>query len=283
MSTELISRIQDLVREHYVFADVAERIATAVAGCDLAADPAAAAAALTTALQSVNGDRHLRVRHFPDGVPPEQDEAEVRAYWTTHVRQQGGGIVEARRLDDNVGLLVLGPVIPPAEMAAVHVQAAFTLLTGTRRLVLDLRGCLGGVPETVALICSYCCAGSEPVHLQDMVGRDGSVRQSWTITSVTPKVDGDVPLYVLVGPATFSGGEELAYDLQALGRATLVGEATGGGAHPREAFDLTATLQLHIPVARPVNPVTGTNWEATGVQPDVPCPADKALEVALAA
>jgi len=80
---------------------------------------------------------------------------------------------------------------------------------------------------------------------------------------------------------TFSGGEELAYDLQALGRGRVVGEVSGGGAHPRRAFDLSDTLQVHVPVARSVNAVTGTNWEGVGVQPDVPCPADKALDVAL--
>ena len=282
MTTELTPRIQRLVREHYVFPDVGEGIATALAEVRYDdGDPESTATTLTSALQSVNGDRHLRVRHYPDGVPQEQDEAQVRAYWTDHVRRHGGGIGEVSRLDGNIGLVVIGPVIPPAELSATTVEAAFTLLQGVRRLVIDLRGCVGGVPETVALICSY-LTGNEPVHLQDLVSRDGTTRQSWTVTSVAPKVDPEVPVHVLTSSATFSGGEELAYDLQALGRATLVGETTGGGAHPREAFDLDRTLQLHVSVARSVNAVTGTNWEGVGVEPDIPCAAPKALEVALA-
>lgn len=220
--------------------------------------------------------------HYSDGVPPEDDEADLAAYWAEQVRPHGGGVSEARRLEGNVGLLTIGPVIPPAEYAAVHVASAFTLLQGVDRLVLDLRGCVGGVPETVALIVSY-FAGPEPIHLQDLVARDGTLTQSWTITSVSPKMRPDVPVQVLTSARTFSGGEELAYDLQALGLARVVGETTGGGAHPRVAFDLSSHLQLHVPTARSVNAVTGSNWESTGVIPDVACPAEKALDVALAA
>ena len=36
-------------------------------------------------------------------------------------------------------------------------------------------------------------------------------------------------------------------------------------------------------VARSVNPVSGTNWEGTGVRPDVAVEADRAYDVALAA
>lgn len=88
---------------------------------------------------------------------------------------------------------------------------------------------------------------------------------------------------IVTSARTFSGGEELAYDLQALDRATVIGETTGGGAHPREAFDLTEHLQLHVPMARSVNAVTGTNWEGTGVVPDVACSADDALSRAVGA
>ncbi|WP_232837568.1 S41 family peptidase [Streptomyces atratus] len=85
-------------------------------------------------------------------------------------------------------------------------------------------------------------------------------------------------LYVLTGARTFSGAEELTYDLQQLGRAVVVGEPTGGGAHPREGWTVHPHLEATIPVGRPVNPVSGTNWEGTGVQPDVLCLAADALD-----
>ncbi|PJI93540.1 S41 family peptidase [Luteimicrobium subarcticum] len=277
----LISRIQDLVRDHYVFPDVARQICAALDGVRLAgADDAGTAVTLTAALQSVNGDRHLRVRHYPDGVPPADDDASTRAWLVEQARTHGPGITQVRRLDGNIGLIDVGPVVLLPEDVGPAAAAAFTLLRGVTRMVLDLRECVGGVPESVALIVSH-LTGDEPVHLQDLVTRDGTVTPTWTTPSVAPRLPLDVPVDVLTSARTFSGGEELAYDLQALGRARVVGETTGGGAHPRDAFDLGLHLQLHVPTARSVNAVTGTNWEGTGVVPDLPCPADDALEVAL--
>lgn len=48
-----------------------------------------------------------------------------------------------------------------------------------------------------------------------------------------------------------------------------------------EAFRLTDVLELHLPTARSVNPVTGTNWEQVGVRPDIACRAEDAMETAL--
>lgn len=87
-------------------------------------------------------------------------------------------------------------------------------------------------------------------------------------------------MYVLISAFTFSGGEEFCYNLKALGRATLVGETTRGGAHPTDQFPITPTLEITVPVARSINPITGTNWEGTGVEPDVAVPADQAMDVA---
>lgn len=277
----LITQIQELVRTHYVLPDVAARIADSLGELTIGGlDEPRLAATVTTALQSTNGDLHLRVRHYPDGVPPEKDEQAVRAHFAALARKDGPTITDVRRLRSNVGLLRIGPLILPPEYTGPAAAAAFTLLQGVERLVLDLRDCVGGVPESVALLVSH-LLDDDPMHLQDLVHRDGTVRQSSTSPSVTPKMS-DVSVAVLTSKRTFSGGEELAYDLQAIGRAVVVGETTGGGAHPRVAFGLTPHLQLHVPTARSVHVVTGTNWEGIGVVPDHTCPAEQALEVALA-
>jgi C-terminal processing protease CtpA/Prc len=85
---------------------------------------------------------------------------------------------------------------------------------------------------------------------------------------------------VLTSAVTFSGGEEFAYNLKAQDRATLIGQTTGGGAHPIEIVPLTPPLDIFVPVARSINPVTATNWEAAGVEPDVEVPAEDAFTVA---
>ena len=87
-------------------------------------------------------------------------------------------------------------------------------------------------------------------------------------------------MFVLVSTTTFSGGEALADDLQALGRVTVVGEVTRGGAHPSTVVSLGDNVELRLPVARTVNPITGTDWEGVGVQPDVTVAAEVALDTA---
>lgn len=107
-------------------------------------------------------------------------------------------------------------------------------------------------------------------------------RESWSQAYVPgPRFGGTKPLYVLTSASTFSGAEELAYDVQQHGRATIVGERTRGGAHPCVAHAAHPHLDVTVPVARPTHPVTGTNWEGTGVTPDVPVPAADALDAAL--
>ncbi len=60
----------------------------------------------------------------------------------------------------------------------------------------------------------------------------------------------------------------------------MIGETTGGGAHPTRRLRISATLGVSVPFARSVNPVTGTNWQGTGVVPDIAVPAAEAYDVA---
>jgi C-terminal processing protease CtpA/Prc len=134
----------------------------------------------------------------------------------------------------------------------------------------------------VAFVCSYLF--DEPVHLIDIYQRDGDrTVQSWTQPYVPgERYGGTKPVYVLTSGKTFSGGEELAFDLQSHGRATVVGERTGGGAHPRIGVRLHPHLELTVPTGRAMHPATGENWEGVGVTPDVEVPATDALAAALA-
>jgi C-terminal processing protease CtpA/Prc len=89
------------------------------------------------------------------------------------------------------------------------------------------------------------------------------------------------PVYVLTSHKTFSAAEAVAYDLQALKRAVIVGETTGGGANPFEYRRVHPHFAVDLPESRSVNPITGTNWQGTGVKPDVEVPAEQALDKAL--
>ena len=148
--------------------------------------------------------------------------------------------------------------------------------------MLDVRECLGGDPEMVSFACTY-VFGVEAVHLNDIVERAGTeTRQFWTLPYVPGTRFGqDKPVYVVTSARTFSGGEELTYDLQQLGRAVVSARRPRGGAHPRRGFRVSAHLEATVPVARALNPHSGRNWEGTGVTPDVVSPADEALDVAV--
>src|SRR3712207_5270924 len=158
-----------------------------------------------------------------------------------------------------------------------------TKLHDTGALIFDITNNTGGDPEMVALLCSY-LFGPEPVHLNDIHWRSGDnfeVEEFWTHPEVADKRYGeDKPVYVLTSDRTFSGAEAFAYDLQALKRATIVGETTRGGANPARPFELAAEFTVSIPTGAAVNPITKTNWEGTGVKPDIAVPEEKALETA---
>jgi C-terminal processing protease CtpA/Prc len=190
-------------------------------------------------------------------------------------------MARVERLPGNVGLLEIKPLLFDPAHGGAQVSAAMSLLSATDALLIDLRGCRGGSPDMVTFLCSHLFDG-EPVHLNDLVDpADDTRRQFWTTPYLPgPRFGGSKPIWVLTSPASFSAAEEVAYDLQQLGRATVVGERTRGGAHPRDGFKLHPHLEATVPVKRAENPVSRTNWEGVGVQPDVEVPAADAFDEA---
>jgi hypothetical protein len=65
---------------------------------------------------------------------------------------------------------------------------------------------------------------------------------------------------VLTSKRTFSGAEEFTYNLKNLKRATIIGETTGGGAHPA-GFPHQRAFRMFIPTGRAISPITKTNWK----------------------
>ena len=196
-------------------------------------------------------------------------------------RMDNFGIRRVERLDGNVGYLDVRRVPVPAN-AGPAITAAMELVAGTFALIIDLRHNGGGAPEGVVYWCSYLFE-EHPTHLNDIFNAEtGETRQFWALPYVPGTRYVDRPVYVLTSSDTFSGGEDFAYTLQALGRAEVIGETTGGGAHPTRPFPISAAVHIGIPFARSINPVTGTNWQGTGVVPDVAVPEDRAYDVAYA-
>jgi hypothetical protein len=310
---EIVTTALALLRANYVFPELADRAATAVEA-RLAAgeyddlDEITLTELVTSHLREVCDDKHLALRlgggpgpgrgrpggpgpggpgpgrrgghpwADPDG--PEDHEKRLQA-----MRQMGRldnfGIHRVERLDGNVGYLDVRRVPVPVN-AGPAISAAMELVAGTYALIIDLRRNGGGSPEGVVYWCSH-LFDERPTHLNDIFHADtGETHQFWTLPYVPGPRYLDRPVYVLTSSRTFSGGEDFAYTLQALGRAQVIGETTGGGAHPTRPFPISAAVHIAIPFARSINPVTGTNWQGTGVVPDVPVPQEQAYDVAYA-
>jgi peptidase S41-like protein len=329
---EIVTTALTLLRANYVFPELAEQAAVAVEARletgeydDL--DEITLTELLTTHLQEVCDDKHLRVRLGGGPMPPgsgpgrggpggpgpgpggpgpgggpgggpgsgrgprrrhdgpngdEPRDHEIRRLTMRKMgRMDNFGIRRVERLDGNVGYLDVRRVPIPAN-AGPAITAAMELVAGTYALIIDLRHNGGGAPEGVVYWCSYLLE-EHPTHLNDIFHADtGETRQFWALPYVPGTRYVDKPVYVLTSSHTFSGGEDFAYTLQALGRAEVIGETTGGGAHPTRPFPISPAVHIGIPFARSINPVTGTNWQGTGVVPDVAVPEEQAYDTAYA-
>lgn len=189
------------------------------------------------------------------------------------------GIAQVEILAGNVGYLDLRE-LRPVRQAGGAVVAALNTLAEVDAVILDLRQNTGGGPEMVQLVASY-FFGREPVLLNTYYDRPiDRTTELWTLAEVEGPRLTDVPLFLLTSHRTFSAAESLAYTLKHHGRAEVIGEVTGGGAHPNVDLPLPHGLVALVPVARSIHPVTGTDWEGVGVQPDLEVAAGEALEVA---
>jgi len=241
------------------------------------------AEAVTADLTAVHRDEHLHVRFNPAWVEQERnrkalDEQAIKLQERRN-RATNYGFIEIRILPGNIGYLRLDSFSydTGAQGAAV---GAMSFLSNADSLIIDLRRNGGGSPEMVQFLCSYFLADPRQ-HLNSFSYKDPDrLTQYWTYTYLPGKRLDGVDLYLLTSGNTFSAAEEFAYNLKNLKRATVVGETTGGGAHDNRFVILSDRFTMSLPFARALNPITKTNWEGVGVDPDVKVSQDKALETA---
>lgn len=238
---------------------------------------------LTADLQNISKDKHLRVMYSsqplpirPNNAEPTQAEIEEDQKF---MRSVNFGFEKVERLQGNIGYINLRNFWDP-KLGAETVAAAMNFVTNTDALIFDLRQNGGGDPAMVALICSY-FFGEKPVHLNDLYFREKDKTESfWTKPDVIGKKYGEKDVYVLTSNRTFSGGEEFTYNLKNLKRATIIGETTGGGANPGGRIRLNDHFGIFVPTGRAISPITKTNWEGTGVSPDISVSKEDAFKTA---
>ncbi|MEO1137432.1 MAG: S41 family peptidase, partial [Pseudomonadota bacterium] len=190
------------------------------------------------------------------------------------------GVERVERLDGNLGLIDLR-VFAPIDMGAGTVSAAMNVVAHMDGLIIDLRENGGGIGDMANLVASY-VFNTERRPLTGIYDRPSDTLTQQFTQAFVPgaRFGAGKPVYVLISSKTFSAAEALAYDLQALDRATIIGEASGGGAHPFEYLPIHPNFVLWSVTAKSINPITGGNWQGVGVSPDVEITADKALEEA---
>lgn len=286
---ETVESAAQRFESHYVLdekaADIAGRIRSEVAQASVAEQcraPEEFADALTDALREISSDKHVSVEppRSEAGEGSEEAGGDWIARWYGEAPEVNYGVAEVRLLEGNVGYLKLTSFYDLQETWARY-GAAFTLLQDTRALILDLRGNGGGSPDAeIRMQWSFLDDGATAPLVIDRGAAGYEARPEPQID--WPRYGEARPLYILTNGRTFSAAEAVAYGLQSAGRATVVGEATGGGAHMvGGALPLAGGYQIGMPQTRPVSPHTDANWEGTGVIPDYDVEADGALEAAL--
>ena len=280
---QVIESLGKVLKERYVFPDLAQRLDArlreqlAAKAYDTVTSAKAFSRILSADLAAIARDKHLNVFYFaqsmPTAPPPRPtgpDPFAARNY----------GFMKAERMAGNVGYLKLDAFADPQGDAGQIAVAAMGFLAGTDALIIDLRENGGGSPGMVALLCSYFFEG-RPVHLNSLYWRvPDQTQQWWTLAYIPGKRYTNRDVYVLTSSRTFSAAEEFTYNLRTQKRASIVGETTGGGAHPGGMERLGDHFGAFIPSGRAINPITKTNWEGTGVSPDIAVAADKALDTA---
>lgn len=274
---DVVEALSGLLEERYVSAETGSAFAAALRGhladgaYDDLDDPVDLGARLTDDLRAVRADDHLVVRVKGPAEPRDEAGGEPP--------RPGQEIREVSILADNIGYVDLRMFLP-APSWHDRVAAAATLLADVDALVVDLRRNQGGAPSAVAALWGYFVP--EDSHLLSMIRRGDEAPTEMRAAAVAGPTFRDRPLALLTGPRTISAGEAFAFGLRVGDRGMLVGEATDGGGHYGGPRELPHGMEVWLPEGRAFDPATDAGWEATGITPDLACPADDALERALA-
>jgi hypothetical protein len=286
---EVIEALCANLEREYIFPDVTEKYVRMLRDnlrsgkYDGIVRPEEFAVAITNDLMAVSRDEHLHVWFNPTWVKEERNRKELDEQaiklQERRSRTSNYGFMEIKVLPGNIGYLRLDSFSYDTDAQDTAV-GAMSFLSNADAVIIDLRRNGGGSPEMVQFLCSY-FLGNPRQHLNSFSYKDPEkLTQYWTYTYLPGERLDKVDLYLLTSNNTFSAAEEFTYNLKNLKRATVIGEATGGGAHDNRFVILSDRFEMSLPFARAINPVTKTNWEGVGVEPDVKVPQDKALGTA---
>lgn len=290
----IVDEISTLLNKNYIFAETAKKMEDALRArlkrgdFDKLETVPAFAQAVSRTLSEVSKDGHIGFSYNPALAEDirrlrgqsEEEARRVQERRLQESRRNNFGFRKVERLAGNIGYVDFRSFSSP-DQAGETAIAAMNFLAYCDAIIVDLRQNGGGDPAQIQLISSYFFA--EPVHLNDLYARaENRTENYWTLPYVPGPRAVAADLYILTSTRTFSGAEEFTYNMKNLKRATVIGETTGGGAHPTGTMIVHEDFILRVPYARAINPVSKTNWEGTGVAPDIAVPAAEAFDRAYA-
>ena len=279
---EVVDTIMAQVERIYVDADTGRMIAGKVrerlrAGAyDSVADPSRLAQLLTADLRSVNHDLHLNVS-YSAGNPGGGGRAGGGALgFLGKSNHFALGRVDV--LPGNIGYMEING-FSVDQAARDVVVGALKYLQTTDAMIIDLRRNRGGDANLVNFLISHFTGPDTLASLTVKMRAGNRAFTRYTMASVPGPRRPDVPLYVLTSRATGSAGEDCAFVLKNLKRATIIGDRTAGAGHNVSIVPSGHGFQTGISFSRVFDPRTGQEWEQVGVQPDVKVDVNTALDV----
>ena len=281
----LIDSLTNVLNGHYVFPEKAKSISTYLesqlkkkAYANELQNPQKLVGHLQIDITKIHPDPHMRINYDPGFhvqqyiKPSEEEINQTKKYW----KENNYAFTKVEILPGNIGYFTFNVFVDDVESAKPTITSALRFLSNTSAIIIDLRENYGGSPAMVSQIESFFF--KEKTHMNDLINR--SANDTTFFYADPAKADSLnllMPVYILTSHNTFSGGEDFSYGMQKANRAIIVGETTGGGAHPQMPFSIGQGFVISIPFARSINPVTKTDWEGTGVIPDVEAKASNAL------
>lgn len=241
-------------------------------------DPEQFADETSKVLYGATRDKHVGIDYSSLAEPPMTDKPSDadRAKMDALMRYHSYALRGTAFLRGNIGYFRIDGFVPGKEAYAM-IDETMSTLANTDALIIDLRSNGGGSARCVDYLLGY-FFGTKQEVTGFLHRENGHVLtdRKYTEDVAGPKYL-NKPVFLLTSSDTISGGEQFPYDLQALKRATIVGQTTAGGANPGGFHQLTENFSVFVPTGSARNPVTGTNWEGVGVIPDVKSDAKHAL------
>lgn len=178
---------------------------------------------------------------------------------------QGNVPIEARLVPTGDGSRI-GYVFIPSffdETLPGQIENALNEFGSLDGLILDLRMNGGGSSSVAYPILAYFVSGQLGQFVSRQEARTLEIQPDEIQNSQT------VPLVVMVSEDTVSFGEIFAGVLQDAGRARVVGQTSLGNVEVLHGFDFEDGSQVWLAAETFTSAFSGTNWEETGIVPDV--------------